>query len=67
MRTSIPDTRVLRGADVYSDHYLGKEKGRQRFDVHELHSEEIRRSYNGIVKNRYEVLGQGHKRPRGRT
>ena len=46
MRASIPDTKVMREADVYSDHYLvrtrirmklakahGKEKARVRFDV----------------------------------
>ena len=70
MRTSTLDTRVMRGADVYSDHYLvrsrirlklarveRKEKGRQRFDVRKLQSEEIRRSYNIEVKNRFEAIG----------
>ncbi|KAL9959458.1 hypothetical protein ACROYT_G032784 [Oculina patagonica] len=59
MRTSILDTRVRRGADVYSDHYLvrtrirlklarikGKKIARERFDVCKLQSEEIRRRYN---------------------
>ena len=49
MRTSTLDTRVMRGADVYSDHYLvrtgirvklsrveRKETGRQRFNVRKL-------------------------------
>ena len=49
MRTSTLDTRVMRGADVYSDHYLVRtrirpklarvereEKGRQRFNVRKL-------------------------------
>ena len=70
MRTSILDTRVMRGADVYSDHHLvrirvrlklawahGKEKARVRFDVCKLQSEEIRRRYNVEVENRFEALG----------
>ena len=70
MRTSILDTRVMRGADVYSDHYLvrtrvrlklararGKMKARVRFDVCKLQSEEIRRRYNVEVKNKFEALG----------
>ena len=55
MRTSILDTRVMRGADVYSDHYLvktrirlklaraeGRKNVRERFDVSKLQSEEIK-------------------------
>ena len=70
MRASILDTRVMRGADVYSDHYLvrtrirmklakahGKKKARVRFDVCKLRSEEIRRRYNIEVKNRFQGLG----------
>ena len=69
MRTSILDTRVMRGADVYSDHYLvrtrirlklarieGKKIARERFDVCKLQSEEIRRRYNVEVRNRFEAL-----------
>ena len=54
MRTILV-TRVMRGADVYSDHYLvrtrisqkmampeGRKNVRQRFDLRKLHSEEIR-------------------------
>ena len=54
MRT-ILDTRVMRGADVYSDHYLvrtrislqlarpeGRKNVRERFDLSKLQSEEIR-------------------------
>ena len=57
MRTSILDTRVMRGTDVYSDHYLvktrirlklraraeGRKNVRERFDVSKLQSEKIRR------------------------
>ncbi len=70
MRTSILDTRVMRGADVYSDHYLvrtrkrlklarieGKKIARERLDVCKLQSEEIRRRYNIEVRNRFEALG----------
>ena len=58
MRTPILDTRVMIGADVYSNHYLvrtrislklatieGKKIAREWFDVCQLQSEEIRR-YN---------------------
>ena len=54
MRTSILDTRVMRGADVYSDHYLLRtrirlkfarvERGkmaRVRFDIRKVQSKEI--------------------------
>ena len=56
MRTSILDTKVIREADVYSDHYLvktririklaraeGRKNVRERFDVSKLQNEEIRR------------------------
>ena len=69
METSILDTRVIRGADVYSDHYLvktririklaraeGRKNVRERFDVSKLQNEEIRRKYNSEVKNRCEAL-----------
>ena len=52
---SILDTRVTKGADVYSDRYLvrtrislklarpeGRKNVRERFDLSKLHSEEIR-------------------------
>ena len=55
MRTSILDTRVMRGADVYSEHYLvktriclklaraeGRKSVRERFEVSKLQSEEIK-------------------------
>ena len=60
----------MRGADVYSDHYLvrtrirlklarteGKKIARERFDVCKLQSEEIKRRYNIEVRNRFEALG----------
>ena len=63
MRISIMDTRVMRGADVYSDHYLlrtrmrlklarvkGMKEARVGFDVRKLQSEEIRSKYNIEVK-----------------
>ena len=69
MRTSILDTRIMRGADVYSDHYLvrtriilklarieGKKIARERFDVCKLQSEVIKRRYNIEVRNRFEAL-----------
>ena len=65
MRTSILDTRVMRGTDVYSDHYLlrkrirlklaqaeGMKKARVGFDVRKLQNEKIRKRYNVEVKNR---------------
>ena len=55
MRTSILDTRGMRGADVYSEHYLvktriclklaraeGRKNVRERFDVSKLQSEETK-------------------------
>ena len=55
MMRTILDTRVMRGADVYSDHYLvrtrislqlarpeGRKNVRERFDLSKLQSEEIR-------------------------
>ena len=55
MRTSILDTKVMRGADVYSEHYLvktriclklarfeGRNNVRERFDVSKLQSEEAK-------------------------
>ena len=69
MSTSILDTRVMRGADVCSDHYLlrttirlklaraeGMTKARVGFDVRNLQSEEIRRKYNIQMKNRVDAL-----------
>ena len=64
------DTRVMRGTDVYSDHYLVKTRIRlklvraegrknvwERFDVSKLQSEGVRRRYNIAVRNRFEALG----------
>ena len=55
MRTSILDTRVMRGADVYSEHYLVKTRiclklaraerrknVRERFDLSKLESEQTK-------------------------
>ena len=69
MKTSILDIRVMRGADVYSDHYLvktrirlklaraeGRKNARERFDVRKLRSEAIRKRYNIEVRNRFEAL-----------
>ena len=60
----------MRGADVYSDHYLlrtrirlkldqteGMKKARVGFDDRKLQHDEIRRKYNIEVKNRFEALG----------
>ena len=69
MRTSVLDTRVMRGADTYGDHYLVKMRiclklaraqerrnVRVRLGISKLQSEEIRRRYNTEVKNRFEAL-----------
>ena len=60
----------MRGADVYSDHYLVKTRiclklaraqerrnVRERFVISKLQSEEIRRRYNTEVRKRFEALG----------
>ena len=60
----------MRGADVYSDHYLVETKRRlklaraegrknvmERFDVGRVQNEEIRRRYNIEMRNRFETLG----------
>ena len=70
MKTSILDIRVMRGADVYSDHYLVKKRirlklaraearknVRERFDVSKLQSEAIRKRYNIERRNTFEALG----------
>ena len=64
------DTRVMRGPDVYSDHYLvktripiklaraeGRKNVRERFDVSKLQNEEIGRKHNTEVRNRFGALG----------
>ena len=69
MKTFILDIRVMRGADVYSDHCLvktrirlklaraeGRKNVRERFDVSKLQSEAIRRRYNVEVRNRFEAI-----------
>ena len=63
MKRSILDTRVMRGANVYSDHYLVKNKGWQEEEckrgvhISKLQSEEIRWRYNIDLRNRFEALG----------
>ena len=70
MRTFFLDTRVMRGVDVYGDHYPVKTRiclklaraqerrnVRERFVISKLQSEEIRRRYNTEVRNRFEALG----------
>ena len=65
MRTSILDTRVMRGADVYSDHYLvktrirlklaraeGRKNVRERFDVSKLQSEETKNYWEKKQRNK---------------
>ena len=69
MRKSALDTRVMRGADVFSDHYLvrpkiilklAKSKGRKNtiniLDVKKLSSDEIEKRFNVGVRNRCHVL-----------
>ena len=69
MRTSVLDIRVMRGADVYSDHYMvrtkirlklrknrGKKNAIERFDVTKLSRVDIRKQFNVEVKNRFETL-----------
>ena len=63
MERSIVDTRVMRGANVYSDHYLVKNKGcleeecKRLFHISKLQSEEIRWRYNIELRNRFEAFG----------
>ena len=63
MKRSILDTRVMRDANVYSDHYLVKNKGCQEeeckrgFHISKMQSEEIRWRYNIELRNRFEALG----------
>ena len=65
MRTSILDTRVMTGADVYSKHYLvktriclklaraeGRKNVRERFDVSKLQSEETKNYWKKKERNK---------------
>ena len=65
MRTSILDTRVMTGADVYSKHYLVKTRiclklaraerrknVRERFDVSKLQSEETKNYWEKKERNK---------------
>ena len=68
-RSSIRDTRVYRGADIGSDHYLVKttiklklkkaprrEEQRTRYNTRKLDNQEIKRQFCLKLSNRYEVL-----------
>ncbi len=62
MKTSILDTRVMRGVvrtriRLKLARIKGKKIARERFDVCKLQSKEIRRRYNIEEKNRFEALG----------
>ncbi|VDI39541.1 Hypothetical predicted protein [Mytilus galloprovincialis] len=64
MRTSILDTRVMRGADVYTDHYLVRSKDknkckRERCDLNQVKNMILRKKYNIEVRNRFQVLEEG--------
>ena len=65
MRTFFLDTRVMRGVDVYSDHYLvktriclklaraeGRKNVRERFDVSKLQSEETKNYWEKKQRNK---------------
>ena len=64
------NTNVMRGTDVYSEHYFvktriclklaraeGRKKVRERFDVSKLQSEKIRRKHKNEARNTFEALG----------
>ena len=68
-RTSVRDTRVFRGADLSSDHYLVKTfikiklkrmkkqcPRRNKYDTNKLNDETTRMQFCLKLKNRYEVL-----------
>ncbi|GFS14887.1 craniofacial development protein 2-like [Elysia marginata] len=68
-RTSVRETRVQRGADVFSDHYLVKtslklklkrppntEKSRLRYDVDKLKNKNIREEFCLKLQNRFKLL-----------
>ena len=68
-RSSVRDTRVYRGADVASDHYLVKttiklklktapkdNRLRTKYDTDKLNDMDIRRRYCLTLRNRYQVL-----------
>ena len=75
MRSSVKDTRTMRGADVDIDHYLvrstmkikvtkaiEKSNGIQWLDILKLKSEDIQRAYFVEVKNRFQILGDTEDR-----
>ena len=68
-RTSVIDTRVMRSADVASDHYLVRstirlklkrapvtKSTRRKFDTHKLQNNDICRKFSIQLKNRFQVL-----------
>ena len=74
MRTSILDTRVMTGADVYSKHYVvktriclklaraeGRKNVKERFDVSKLQSEETK---NYLEKDSQERAKQSWEIPK---
>ena len=77
-RTSVKDTRVYRGADISSDHYLVKTsiklklrrnnkevQKRAKYDVDKLKEEDIRMQFSIKLNNRYEILEDEHKENNG--
>ena len=69
MRTSIMDTRVMRGGDEYSDHYLVRSKiklkllrverlhsRRAKFDINKLRNDDIKKEFDNEVERRYQAL-----------
>ena len=69
-RTSLLDTRVLRGADIGSDHMLVvsrlrlklrrvvKEFARRKLDLDKLKDPPVQREFSLRLQNRFEVLGE---------
>ncbi|RUS68515.1 hypothetical protein EGW08_023723 [Elysia chlorotica] len=79
-RRSLLDVRMMRGADVGSDHHLVMAKlrlklrcsgprpsGQQRFDVDKLKNNKTRRSFVLQVRNRFQTLSnlEQHQEPQG--
>ena len=68
-RSSVKDTRVMRGADVGSDHQLirtqvklklkrqtNKSNSRMKYDVNKLQNQETKKQFSLELKNRFAVL-----------
>ena len=77
-RTSVKDTRVYRGADISSDHYLVKTsiklklrrnnkdvQKRAKYDVDKLKEEDIRMQFSIKLNNRFEILEDEHEENNG--